>query len=102
MRRTTFFVVACLLATVAVMPQASAQTSIERLDVNIQQFVDDPQLQNNRILPETDVAKVRVEALLNVNMYNRASTCSTPVQVEFTVNAPAYATAVMADRKSVV
>ena len=95
MRTFHLLIAIALVLLLAAGPAAQAQSNVQRLDLSLQGFTDDPQLQNNRILPETDVAKVRVDAFLNVNMFNRGSTCSTPVQVEFLVSGPSYATAVM-------
>ena len=90
---------AALLAMVLLLlaPAALAQSPQggQRMDVILDRFVDDPSLPNNRIAPETGVAKVAVNALLNVNMYRRTAACSTPVQVDFSVQGPGYATAAM-------
>jgi hypothetical protein len=82
------------LLLVAFAPGVLAQSVEERLDLRFNSFVEDHSLSNGRLMPETAVARIGIDAVLNVNMYNRQS-CTTPVQVEFAVKGPAYATAVV-------
>jgi hypothetical protein len=86
-----------VLAVAALVPTASAQSAdtMVRLDLRFDGFAEDHLLANGRIMPETGVARVGINASLNVNMYNRQSTCTTPVQVDFTVKGPSYATAIV-------
>ncbi len=63
--------------------------------MSLDRFVADASLSGNRILPQTGVAKVRVEANLDANVFGQSSSCPIPVLVEFTVRGPSYATATM-------
>lgn len=76
-------------------PTAAAQTQqTGRLDMALDRFNDDPNLAGNRIVPETGVAKIKVDAVLLANL-NGLGSCSTPVQIDFSVRGPTYATASM-------
>jgi hypothetical protein len=89
--------VMAVLAVASVAPTADAQqgSATDRLDLRFNSFTEDHALPNGRIMPEVGVARIGIDAMLNVDMYNRYSTCATPVQVLFTVKGPSYATAVV-------